>query len=159
MTKQEFKNIFDTYFDSIRNYIYYRCGDKDLASDVAQDVFMKIWEKQNLDLKNIKALLYKMASDSFISSYRKVKTEQNHMQNYEFDTSSNATEESMNYKELKVKYANAIKEMPEGQRVVFLMSRIENLKYAEISQRVGVSVKAVEKRMKLGLDYLRTKLM
>ena len=45
INKAEFKQLFDKYFDTIRSFIFYRCGDTDAASDMAQDVFMKIWEK------------------------------------------------------------------------------------------------------------------
>ena len=48
--------------------------------------------------------------------------------------------------------------MPEKQRVVFLMSRIDNLKYAEIADQLGLSVKAVEKRMKKALEFLRNEI-
>ena len=43
--KTEFKLLFDTYFDAIRSFVFYRCGDANVASDVAQEVFMKVWEK------------------------------------------------------------------------------------------------------------------
>ncbi|MEA1899112.1 MAG: sigma factor-like helix-turn-helix DNA-binding protein [Bacteroidota bacterium] len=45
--------------------------------------------------------------------------------------------------------------MPEKQRIVFLMSRQEGLKYIEIAERLNLSVKAVEKRMNLALTYLK----
>lgn len=49
--------------------------------------------------------------------------------------------------------------MPEGQRVVFLMSRNEDLKYHEIAECLNISVKAVEKRMSAALQFLRTELL
>jgi len=45
--------------------------------------------------------------------------------------------------------------MPEKQRVVFLMHRMDNLKYSEIASALGLSQKAIEKRMKLALDFLK----
>lgn len=73
ISKAEFKQLFDKYFDTIRSFIFYRCGDRDAASDMAQDVFMKIWEKrEQLDNLNLKPLLYKIANDMVISNYRKV---------------------------------------------------------------------------------------
>ena len=63
------------------------------------------------------------------------------------------------FEQLKEKYERLIEEMPENQKVVFLMSRIEELQYKEIADRLGLSVKAVEKRMGVALKYLRTSLM
>ena len=48
--------------------------------------------------------------------------------------------------------------MPEKQRTVFLMNRIDELKYKEIADQLGLSVKAIEKRMSLALEHLRTQL-
>ena len=62
------------------------------------------------------------------------------------------------YNELAKQYSDALVSMPEKQRVAFLLSRNENLKYQEISQRLNISVKAVEKRVSGALEILRKKL-
>ena len=49
--------------------------------------------------------------------------------------------------------------MNEGVREVFLMSREESMKYHEIAERLGLSVKAVEKRMSQALQLLKSKLI
>jgi RNA polymerase sigma-70 factor (ECF subfamily) len=64
-------------------------------------------------------------------------------------------EKEMQYKELKEKYEVALANLGEKQRVVFLMSRLEGLKYTEIAERLGISVKAVEKRMNGALGTFR----
>ena len=72
LDKTEFKVIFDKHFDELRRYIYYRCGDEETASDLAQEVFMRVWEKRSqLEKDYIKPLLYKMAGDCVVSDYRK----------------------------------------------------------------------------------------
>ena len=63
------------------------------------------------------------------------------------------------FEELSSSYANTLEKMPEGQRVVFLMSRNEDLKYHEIAECLNISVKAVEKRMSAALQFLRTELL
>lgn len=159
MTQQEFKILFDSYFDSVRSYIYYRCSDMDLASDIAQEVFMKIWEKQLMPDKNKeKGLLYKMANDLFISHYRHQMVELNYSQSIVVEQSEPSPDTGLDYEELTQTYQRALSEMPEGQRVAFLMSRTEELKYAEIAERLQISVKAVEKRITNALSHLRAKL-
>ncbi|RUT72925.1 RNA polymerase sigma factor [Ancylomarina longa] len=156
MTQEEFKILFDKNFDAIRNYIYYRSGDEELATDIAQDSFMKVWEKDLLfDEKPLKSLLYKIASDLFISKYRRNKVAQKYLVKLEPSIDRYSPEEELQYKELKLKYEVALQELSEKQRVVFLMSRMEGLKYQEIADRLDLSVKAVEKRMTNALSYLR----
>lgn len=160
MTRAIFKNIFDNHFDTVRNYIYYRSGDADLASDIAQETFIKVWEKQfdYNETSNIKGLLFKIAGNLFVSVYRKQKV----ISNFKFNTvpnvDNNSPEDKIQFKELKNKYELALGKLSEKQRTVFLMSRIDNMKYHEIADTIGISVKAVEKRMKHALSFLKKEL-
>ncbi|MDR3127519.1 MAG: sigma-70 family RNA polymerase sigma factor [Tannerellaceae bacterium] len=160
--KEAFKELFDKHFDGVRRFIFYRCGDTEVASDMAQEVFMKVWEKRGqLHDEKLKSLVYKMAKDSVIGNYRKgvcrMHFEQNMMQ--EGGEAGESPEEEMMFVEMASLYARALEEMPEGQRVVFLMSRNEGLKYQEIAECLGISVKAVEKRMGGALQFLKKVLL
>ncbi len=161
LTKEEFKVVFDEHYDAIRRFVFYRCGDIEAASDLAQDVFLKIWEKRNvLSISYIKPLLYKMASDSFISYYRKEQLRINFEQSLvdEKEESELSPEEEFAFTELSATYAKALEKMPVKQRTVFLMSREEGMKYAEIAEYLNVSVKAVEKQMTAALRFLKARI-
>lgn len=159
LKKEDFKLLFDSYFEDVRRYIFYRSGDEDLATDVAQDTFMKIWEKRdNIDTKKVKGLLFKIANDLFISAYRKKKVAFNFFNNFEPNEKGLTPEDNLNYNELKRAYESALKSMPEKQRVVFLMNRVDEFKYKEIAEKLNLSVKAIEKRMSLALEHLRKEL-
>lgn len=130
-----------------------------MATDIAQEVFMKLWEKKmTIKNENIKALLFKMASDLFVSHYRKQMLALKYMNTLPLENVSSSTEEDIHYRELKKNYEIKLAELPEKQRVVFLMSRIDGLKYPEIANNLKLSIKAVEKRMGLALKFLRKEL-
>ena len=156
MTKEQFKTLFDLYFDDIRRYLYYRSGDEDLSTDLAQDTFMRIWEKelQLLPGKDT-ALLYKIAGDLFVSHTRREKLKKEAPDRIRFEQSGRTPEEELQFLELQERYEKALIKLPESQRVVFLMSRMEELTYPEIAARLSLSVKAVEKRMTGALSRLR----
>ena len=158
--KAEFKQLFDQYFDTIRTFIFYRCGDSDMASDMAQDVFMKVWEKSDrLNNGNLKSLLYKIANDLVISNHRKRVVRYDFAQSMTKQNDSNSPEDKLVFKELTSAYAQALEKMPETLRTVFLMSRNDELKYYEIAECLNISIKTAEKRMSAALQYLRTNLL
>jgi RNA polymerase sigma factor (sigma-70 family) len=159
LTREEFKFLFDNHFDDLRKYLLYRSGDEELATDIAQDTFMRIWEKQlEIDHKTVKGLLIKIGSDLFISRYRKEKVAFTFFKTYKPDGHNLTPEEHLHFNELKIAYEKSLETMPEKQRVVFLMSRIDEMKYTEIADQLGLSVKAIEKRMNLALTHLKTHL-
>lgn len=160
MTKEQFKYLFDAYFDSVRSYLYFRGANPDDASDIAQEVFLRLWEKQFIvDKAKAKSLLYKIAGDMFVSKYRRDMLEINYIaSNVNRDTEPSA-EEALHHKELLETYKTALNNLNEKQRTVFLMSRVEGLKYQEIAERLDLSVKAVEKRMSAALKFLKNSLL
>ena len=156
MTHTEFKSCFDELFDAVRNYIFYRCNDAELATDIAQEAFVKIWEK-NFDYhpQKTKSLVYKIANELWISQYRKSISAKKYQLALSYDDLKADNEHNLEYQELKENYEATLSMLPLNQREVFLMSRMEELTYKEIAERLDISVKAVEKRMSLALKELR----
>ena len=77
--------IYNTHFDNLRRYLYYRSGDQNLSQDIAQNVFMKIWNKKiDTSTGNIKSLLFKIGSDEFINHYRRLKVERDYLDSQDF---------------------------------------------------------------------------
>ena len=159
MTREEFNYLFNTYFEDVRRYVFYKSGDEDAATDIAQDTFLRLWEKQmNIRMETAKNLLLKIANDLFITRYHKQKLAFNFFNTYVPNEKSLSPEDQLNYKDLINRYEKALRKMPEKQRMVFLLNRIDELKYKDIADQLGLSVKAVEKRMSLALEYLKEQL-
>lgn len=159
MNQIAFRQLFDQHFERVRNYIFYRCGDPELATDITQDTFMKIWEKKlKPDRGKEKALLFKIAGDIFISEYRRKQTALKFAENAKKEQANPSVDHEIDNNELRARYEKALSQMKENQRIVFLMSRNDGLKYKEIAEHLDIGVKAVEKRMSEALDYLKAQL-
>ena len=144
------------YFDDLRSYISYRSGNPDLADDVVQQTFIRLWEKQITLLPGKeKALLYKIAGDEFIDQVRKRKASVEFSDDLFLVAGDVQPDERLEYEDSSRKLRKALRKMNESQRVVFLMSRRDGLRQLEIAERLNISVKAVEKRMNIALGILR----
>lgn len=160
-TKNDLKEVYDQYFESLRSFLYYKTGDIDLAEDLVQEVFIKVWNKRD-DIKKetVKSLLYTMANNMMINHFKHKQVVMHHQgeviaQNRKEIASPQFVLEE---KEFEEKLNNVISSMPEGCKEVFLMNRIEKLKYDEIAQRLELSVKAIEKRMSKAISIIKEEL-
>jgi len=121
---------------------------------------MKLWEKQLKPDKGKEiALMFKIASNILVSRVRRNQTAMNYRKSMVMTTSPENPAEQLEYEEIKQKYEFALQSLPDKQRVVFLLSRVDELSYLEMSQRLGISVKAIEKRMSQALASLRKALL
>ena len=155
MTAKDFKMIYDAHFDDLRRYLIYRSGDQDLSKDIAQNVFMKVWTKKiEIASGNIKSLLFKMATDEFISHIRKKKVEKEYTESIDLKL---IREPDNNYDllEKKVLFQKALNQLPEKQKTAFLMNKMQGLTHKEIAEILNLSQKAIEKRIGLALKALK----
>jgi RNA polymerase sigma-70 factor (ECF subfamily) len=157
--KEEFETLFDDHYAAVRNYIYYRSGNVDEAEDIAQETFIKVWEKrETIRLSTVKALLYTIAGNIFANRFQHRKVEMKFTSTYIENQTYLSPEYQLEMKEFDQALQKAISDLSEKSRIVFLMSRIDDMSYSEISQRLGIGVKAVEKRMHKALSYFSKEL-
>jgi len=127
-----------------------------------QDSFIKLWNNcSKVPLEKAKSYIYTVGTNFGISIARHKQVKFKH-QNYITQRNSDITNESPEFiileKEYMEKLKNAIADLPDRQREVFLLSRIDKKKYREIAELSNVSVKAIEKLMHKALLTLRKKI-
>ena len=158
MTAKDFKMIYDTHFDDLRRYLIFRSGDQDLSVDIAQNVFMKVWTKKiEIASGNIKSLLFKMATDEFISHIRKKKVEKEYIESVNLRL-IRVPDNDDDLLEKKVLFQKALNQLPEKQKTALLMNKMQGLTYKEIAEVLNLSQKAIEKRIGLALKALKQNL-
>ena len=150
--------IYDNQFDNLRRYLYYRSGDQDLSADIAQNVFLKIWNKKiDITKGNIKSLLFKMGNDEFISNYRRLTIERDFINSQDFKLVYE-TDDQNDFSEMKQKFEKALISLTDKQRVALLMNKMQGLTCKEIAESLNLSQKAIEKRISQALSALKNKL-
>ena len=158
MTAKDFKMIYDTHFDDLRRYLIYRSGNQDLSGDIAQNVFMKVWTKKiEIASGNIKSLLFKMATEEFISHIRRKKVEKEYTESIDLRLILEP-DNNDDLLEKKVLFQKALNQLPEKQKTALLMNKIQGLTYKEIAEVLNLSQKAIEKRIGLAFKALKQNL-
>ncbi len=159
LTLAEYQKIFKEFFKPIRNFIYFKCSDMDMAEDLAQDTFLKLWEtRARIDKRTVKAYLYTIAQNNTINQLKRKQLMYKFMKRPTKDREYETPEKLLEMAQYEEKLASVIALLPDGGREVFLMNRLEDLTYNEIAARLGLSVKAIEKRMSKVLKIFREKL-
>lgn len=148
--------IYTTHSETLRNFIYYKCGDAQQAEDIVQNAFIKLWKHcSSVTVNRAKGFLYKVARNEFLNEVSHKKVVLQHQVHLAKESTNETPQFLLEEQEFMIKLKRVIANLPEKQREVFLLSRIDKKKYSEISEIVGISVKAVEKRMSLALLTLR----
>jgi RNA polymerase sigma-70 factor (ECF subfamily) len=157
-----FEMIFKTYYKPLCHYAYSFLNDKNEAEEVVQTAFIKIWEKKNeLSVQSsLKAYLYSMVRNGCLNVIKHEKVKQLHAKWHvqETERSRELVEEKVLSNDLESKIYLAMKALPEQCRLVFQLSRFEELKYQEIADQLQISVKTVENQMGKALKIMRVQL-
>jgi len=141
INEKDFKIIFDEYYQRILRYIWLRVVNKDLAQDITQDVFYKIWKKRLFINKNksIKSYLFKTAYNTLIDFYRKNQVEKKKyeelIEHYKFISEP-----------INISIADlfiTLDELPDKLKSPFILSRLEGFSCNEIADILKLSSNTV----------------
>ena len=136
--------------------------DEEEAREAVQEIFIRIWEKRkSLDeSKNFKSYLFQSIKNHFINLIRNKKNAcQLSDVPEELLISRENVLDDLTYKELEETAYGLIANLPQIQKEVFTLRRIEGLTNAEIAAKLNLSIRTVEHHIYLASKYLRGKLM
>jgi RNA polymerase sigma-70 factor (family 1) len=157
--KHAFEAIFNLYQENIYRFILFKISDSSLAEDLLQDVFLKCWNARTSlnEHQSIKNYLYTIADNLVLNHVRHLKVVTKHQQQAESRLFStiDSPDFILEEKEWSMRLQKAIEDLPEKTRAIFLMSRLEDLTYPEIADRLSLSYKTVEGHMVKALKMLR----
>jgi len=157
-----FEMVFRTYYQPLCNYAYTFVHDRDEAEEIVQSTFLNIWEKRdNLAIHTgVKPYLYAMVRNACLNVLKHEKVKQQHVavEMAVADRSVESTTRSVLASELETRIHHAMDKLPEQCRLVFKLSRFEELKYGEIAEQLNISIKTVENQMGKALRIMREQL-
>lgn len=156
--EQAFNKVFDLYYPRLCFFADKMLHDFDLSRSVTQQIFVELWvRKSRLQVNSLQAYLYQAVKNAVLDLLKHRKVEQQYLsslEKVEETELNNRIEEA----ELADRINRAIQNLPEKCREVFVLCRFEELKYAEIAEKLNISVKTVEMQISIALKKLRKEL-
>jgi RNA polymerase sigma-70 factor (ECF subfamily) len=155
-----FQQAFNTYYEKLCDFAFTLLRDMDEAEDAVQSIFLKIWEKRDslMITNTLKSYLYRAVHNHCINQLEHREIKQKHIQFSTYRGAGDLQQPDIFPHELESKIQSVIDQLPEQCGIIFKMSRYEELRYAEIAAKLGISVNTVENQISKALKILRTQL-
>lgn len=158
----ELKAWLVQYGPALRRYFGRRAGAAE-AEDLVQEVFMRLLARADGQaIDNVERYIFRIANNVLISRHRHDLTQLWKIEEDSIDTLERtediSPERVLIGKQTLVALAVAIHELPPVTREIFVCHRFEDMTYMAIARRMGVSVKAIEKRMQRALMQINDRM-
>ena len=153
--EEAFNKVFDLYYSRLCFFSDQILHDFDLSRSIVQQVFVDLWIKRDrLLVTSLQAYLYHSTRNASLDVLKHKKVESRYLSSLG-PNESIVEADLMEEAELAERINEAIQNLPEKCREVFLLCRFEGLKYAEIADQLNISVKTVEMQISIALKKLR----
>lgn len=159
--EKAFEWLFRRYFSELCQVVYRVAHDEHLAQDLVQEVLYELWRKRDkLTISiSLRAYLKRAVLNRTLNHLRDNRhwSSEEHVPEIAIEVSDPV--DMLRSEELQELVDAAIDELPEKCRMVFVLSRYEELSYRDIATELGIAEKTVENQVSKALKYLRQRLL
>ena len=160
--KKAFEELFHFYYPGLCTYAESLVKSPEQAEEIVQEVFFNVW-KNRLELNILvswQRYLYRSVFNQSMMQLRRLKREGRMDDQVEakMTSSTGNPSEMLEASELNAILVYTLQGLPERTSIIFKMNRFEGLKYKEIANQLGISIKTVEANMGKALKALRISL-
>jgi RNA polymerase sigma-70 factor (family 1) len=146
-SEQAFTHLYDKYSKQLYRNILRLVKEEDIAEELLQDLFLKIWEsRENINHeKSFKSFLYKVAENLVYGHFRKIAKDNRLiaslvMSYVEFDTN---VEDAIITKENHDLLKKAIEHLSPQRKHIYTLCKLDGKSYEEVSSELGISVSTI----------------
>lgn len=153
--------LFRRYYKLVSHAVYRVLPDRTIAEDLAQEVFYDLWRKrEKINIKSsLTAYLRKVAVNKTLNYIRDKKMKFEDEENIpELKSKTHSASQNMEADELQLEINKAVDSLPEKCRIIFSLSRFEEMSYKEIAKELEISPKTVENQISKALSVLKNAL-
>lgn len=170
VNKPDFSKVYSIYFPKLVRFAREFVLSTEDAENIIQDIFIYLWEHQDIlaTISNQNAFLFVLVKNRCIDFIRQKKLIERKREEFEVVLEKELQlkmyalqqfdENALSTSDIEIILNNAINSLPEKCREIFILSRMEGLKYKEIADRLEISTKTVENQIITALKKLRVEL-
>ncbi|WP_316843894.1 RNA polymerase sigma-70 factor [Pedobacter psychrodurus] len=151
--------LFNRYFKRIYGFTFSLLKDSETAKELAMDVMIRLWQKDGKISaeQGLKSYLFKSVRNSVYNHLRKSRLLTHSLDSFPeyHEMTASSADIPLLYKELEDFYTDKLQGLSPQRRRIFEFSRIEDLTYNEIAEKMNISVSTVRNQMSSTLRYFR----
>lgn len=155
----DFELRFREHHKMLCDLAYNLVKDKDAAKDIVQDVFFKVWKnRENIEVTDqVRSYLFQATTHTSLNYLRSIRrlTRLDLQSGLAGSLAASKGTEEIGYQELELRVQRAIEHLPPKCRVIYKLSRQENLSHQQIAEALNLSVKTIENQLSIALEKLR----
>ncbi len=161
LKRKKFELFFRTFYPKVRAYAFKLLKSEADAEDIAQDIFVQLWELPNIweDTEKYNTYIFTMVKNHILNFFKREEVIRKYEAYLAYSLSAeqetNTIYDEISAQELKKLTSKIISEMPPKRREVFLLSRLQGLANKEISEKMGLSLRTVEHHLYLASVALK----
>ena len=154
-----FKQLYQIYYAKVVSFITGIIKERDIAKDLAQDIFINLWlNRKKLDIsRNIQNYIF-VASRNAAINYLKKELAFSHgtIEAIQADVrTSDTAEDNLFAKEISLLIEMVVSEMPKQRQLIYRLSKEQGLSNEEIASKLGISKRSVENQISMALKEIK----
>lgn len=155
--EQAFTNLFYQWEPFLFTHIYRITESKTIAEEIVQDVFLKIWQTRETlaEIRNFKAYLLSISKNHAINVLKRMAREFRNWENWVKDNVITSDDEDSTQLYFSL-IDEAVDNLTERQRQVYIMHRQQRKTYQEIAKELGIGRESVKTHLQLALKHITT---
>jgi len=154
-----FESLFRLYYPKLKNFLRSLLKNEDEACDIAQDIFIKIWNKRVIfsQVGSFESYLFRMAKNAVYDYFEHNLVKERYIFINAFNISEldQISEDKIFAKDLEVLISMALEKMPDKRKNVFFLSRRMGLSNEDIANRLNIDKRTVENHITNALSDIR----
>jgi RNA polymerase sigma-70 factor (ECF subfamily) len=161
--EKAYRQLFDEYYDDLCRFALMYAKDKDAAEEIVQNFFVQFWiKKENISINlSLKSYLFSSVRNgalNYIRDKKKLTSIDDNIEYLDSISYHESDENNIDLKDLNTRVFESIENLPQKCREIFKLSRMENLTYKEIAEKLSISQKTVENQIGIALKKLHENL-